>query len=213
MLQCLRNVPVLTGVKHIPRVNSNLWWDIGGLLHSRVRVIQHWVTSHGISITQDIKVQPSVCKITESMFWDSERVIHINFLPQLMHNITVTFFKMMWTKWFGRKELGNCQRWSSYCMTIHVHIQQIWLRKYWQQWTGKSWTIIIAALTYPQWFNLKVHLEQKFQSNDEQIHTVLNLPHSIKSIMLQRPLTFQDIGIKGDYLVIRWVFHYFYYYF
>jgi hypothetical protein len=40
-------------------------------------------------------------------------------------NVAVTCFAMMCTKHFRRKDLGNCQRRSSHCMTILIHLWQI----------------------------------------------------------------------------------------
>jgi hypothetical protein len=39
---------VWIGVRHIPRANSDHWHDIGALLHSRVKVVQHEMASEGI---------------------------------------------------------------------------------------------------------------------------------------------------------------------
>jgi hypothetical protein len=52
----------------------------------------------------------------ESLFWDSEGVIHIDFLQ---HAATINAWHAgsllcnTCTKWLGRRDLRNCQRWSS----------------------------------------------------------------------------------------------------
>jgi hypothetical protein len=76
-------------------------------------------------------------------------VSHVYFLP---HGVTVNgqyynnLLTMLCGKWFWRKDLRNCQR-SSYCLTILVHIWQIWQRWHWQQWAGKSRTTLLGAQT------------------------------------------------------------------
>jgi hypothetical protein len=44
------------------------------------------MASQGISATQKIQGQLSAGKIMASMFWDSEGVIHVDFLP---HGVTI----------------------------------------------------------------------------------------------------------------------------
>jgi hypothetical protein len=48
---------------------------------------------------KQIKTQLSAGKIMASVFWDSEGVICVYFLP---HGVTVTCFTMMYTKQLGR---------------------------------------------------------------------------------------------------------------
>jgi hypothetical protein len=43
-------------------------------------------------------------------------------MQQLIHSTIATHFKMIFTKQFSRRDLGNSQRSSSYCMTMLVHI-------------------------------------------------------------------------------------------
>lgn len=50
-------------------------------------------------------------------------------------------------KQFGRKDLGNCQRSSTYCMATLLHMWQMWQRQWWAQ---KSWITILTFLTQPQ---------------------------------------------------------------
>jgi hypothetical protein len=84
MLLCLPNICTdLIRGKHIPKVNSDVWQDVGALLHFRLKAVQHEMTSQGISTTR--KFQDSAGKLIASVLLDSG-VIHIDFLP---HSVTV----------------------------------------------------------------------------------------------------------------------------
>jgi hypothetical protein len=72
-----------------------------------------------------------------SMFWDSEGVIHVGFLPHgetinAPHYSSLLGINVHQVIWM------NCQRRFSYCMTVLVRIRQIRQRQHWQQWAGKS---------------------------------------------------------------------------
>jgi hypothetical protein len=41
--------------KHISRENSDLWWDMGSRLHSRVKAVHCGVTLQGLSTAQKIQ--------------------------------------------------------------------------------------------------------------------------------------------------------------
>jgi hypothetical protein len=125
---CQTSGLVWTGGKHIPRVNSDLWQDMSALLDSSVKAVQHGMVSKGISTTQ--KIQD-----TAVSWQDHGRCVlgfrrnFFHMVKQLKHSITYSnflHFTMMCTKQFGRKDLGNCQRSSSYWMTTLIHVWQMW---------------------------------------------------------------------------------------
>jgi hypothetical protein len=75
-----------------------------------------------LKAVKKLKTQLSAGKIMPSVFWDSEGVIHVN---ALWHVVTViTQYSVICVKQFGRRDLGNCQRRSCYCMTMLAHIWQ-----------------------------------------------------------------------------------------
>jgi hypothetical protein len=93
------------------------------------------------------------CQLTRS--WQVSFWIRIDFVARgvTTRSITVTCFVAMFTKRFGREDLGNCLRRSSYYMTTLVHMRQIWRRRHWQHWGVKSWTILLTVLLSFQWFS------------------------------------------------------------
>jgi hypothetical protein len=72
-------------------------------------------------------------------------VVHVDFLPCGVtinaQYITLTCFAMIFTKWFGREDLGKRLGRFSLCMAVLIYMHQIWRRWHWQQWTGKLWGI------------------------------------------------------------------------
>jgi hypothetical protein len=83
-----------------------------------------WSCMYGISHTQKIK-DTTVSQI----FWDAEGEIHADFLPHSIRvnaQYTLTCFAMICSKWFGKKDTGNCQRRLPFCMTTLIHIWQIY---------------------------------------------------------------------------------------
>jgi hypothetical protein len=55
---CLPNICAdLIRGKRIPRVNSDLWQDVGALLDFRFKAVQHGMTSEGTSTTRKFKTQ------------------------------------------------------------------------------------------------------------------------------------------------------------
>jgi hypothetical protein len=82
-----------------------------------------------LKAVKKLKTRVSAGKIMDSVFWDSEEVIHVDFHPR---DITVNaqyysnllrsnVHQAIWEK----EDLRSCHRRSSTCMTVHVHIWQI----------------------------------------------------------------------------------------
>jgi hypothetical protein len=118
---CQTSAPDWIGWKCILRANSDLWRDVGALQHPRGKAAQHRMTSQGVSTTQ--KILRHSYQLARS--WHVCFAIHVDFLPHcvtLMHSIRVNCFAVLCIKRFRRKNLGKCQRWSSYCMTALIHI-------------------------------------------------------------------------------------------
>jgi hypothetical protein len=63
---------------NIPRENIDLWSDMGALLHSRVKALQHGMVSQRISTPQKCINQVSAGRIMASVFWDSEEIMLIS---------------------------------------------------------------------------------------------------------------------------------------
>jgi hypothetical protein len=54
---------------------------VDALFHFRVKAGKHEMASQGISTIQIFKTQLSAGNIMASVFWDSEGVIHVGFIP------------------------------------------------------------------------------------------------------------------------------------
>jgi hypothetical protein len=132
-----------------------------------------------------------------------------------MHSITATCFVMMCTKWFWRKNLGNCQRKSSYCMTTLVHIGKFDKSDIGNNGLGKHEPLSQQPWHSPQ--RCFICLGQwRCPLDDRSLKLMLNpsggswtgYAVTKKTFMLLASVTFQDnerfVSVKGEYLEKKW---------
>jgi hypothetical protein len=140
---------------------------------TQVTAGRHGMPLQGISTTQKIQ-HGSQLKRSWQVFWDSEGVIHLAYLP---HDVTVTCFAMMFAKLFKRKHLRN--RLENYLHDASPRIENLMKVAL----TTMSWEIMNHPLQSPELapddFNLfwpmRVHLGgQTLQSDDELKCSVMN---------------------------------------
>jgi hypothetical protein len=136
---------------------------------------------------------------------DSEGVIHVDFLPHGLA-ITAQYYNNLLHSDDHQavlKDPGNRQR-SSYCMITLVHIRKIWR---WQ-WAEKSWP---PPSGFRLFASIRMHLGQKFQTDDKIKRAVLNWLSSQDRTFYAAGISnlsgwVKCVSVKGEYLEKEWEF-------